>query len=120
EFRAGVLAFLESRPDHLVLDGGRLVVAHAGLREELQGRSSSRVRGFALYGDTTGEKDEHGLPIRRDWAAEYRGRALVAYGHTPAERPAWAGNAVNLDTGCVFGGMLSALRYPERETISVP
>ena len=120
ELAARLLAFLAEVPTHLVLDGGRLVVAHAGLREDLHGRASGRVQAFALYGDTTGKTDEHGLPERRNWAGEYRGRAMVAYGHTPVLEPIWQGQTVNLDTGCVFGGRLTALRYPERETVSVP
>ena len=119
ELAARVLDFLEGVPTHLVLDRGRLVVAHAGLREDLHGRVGGRVQAFALYGDTTGKTDEHGLPERRNWAAEYQGRALVAYGHTPVLEPIWQGQTVNLDTGCVFGGRLTALRYPERETVSV-
>ncbi len=68
---------------HYVLDEGKLVVAHAGMKEEMQGRGSGKVRDFALYGETTGETDELGLPVRYNWAAEYRGRAMVVYGHTP-------------------------------------
>ncbi len=120
EFHERVRLFLESLPTHLLLDGGRLVVAHAGLREDLHGRASPRVRSFALFGDTTGETDDNGLPVRLNWAGEYRGRALVVYGHTPAAEPLWQGETVNIDTGCVFGGRLSALRYPEREVVSVP
>lgn len=105
---------------HLVLDGGRLVVAHAGLKEAYHGRASGRVRAFALYGDTTGETDEYGLPVRYPWATEYRGRAVVAYGHTPTPTLEWVNNTICLDTGCVFGGALSALRHPERETVQVP
>src|SRR4029450_2307704 len=105
---------------HYVLDGGRLVVAHAGLREELQGRASSKVRDFALYGETTGETDEFGLPIRYNWAAEYRGKASVVYGHTPVPEPEWLNHTINIDTGCVFGGRLTALRWPEKELMSVP
>ncbi len=84
EFRRQVRDFAR-RPgqSHLILDGGRLVVAHAGLKEAIQGRASGRVRSFALYGDTTGETDEFGLPVRYPWASDYRGRALVVYGHTP-------------------------------------
>jgi len=119
EFHGRVHLFMESLPTHLLLDGGRLVVAHAGLREDLHGRSSPRVRSFALFGDTTGETDDNGLPVRLNWAAEYRGRALVVYGHTPAAEPLWQGETVNIDTGCVFGGRLTALRYPEREVVSV-
>ncbi len=112
--------FLEGLVSHAVLDDGRLVVAHAGLTEPLQGRASGRVREFCLYGDVSGETDAAGLPVRRDWAATYRGRAAVAYGHTPQARAEWVNNTINLDTGCVFGGALTALRWPEKELVSVP
>jgi protein phosphatase len=120
EFRRQVAEFCRGLVSHLVLDGGRLVVAHAGLKEEYHGRASGRVRNFALYGDTTGETDEYGLPVRYPWAADYRGRAMVLYGHTPVPEPEWVNNTLCLDTGCVFGGRLTALRYPEREIVSVP
>jgi len=112
--------FLDSLVSHYVLDDGRLVVAHAGMRQEMQGRGSGRVRDFALYGETTGETDEFGLPVRYNWAAEYRGPAAVVYGHTPVPEPEWLNRTVNIDTGCVFGGSLTALRYPEREFVSIP
>ncbi|MFD3684439.1 polynucleotide kinase-phosphatase [Nocardiopsis sp. NPDC058631] len=119
EFRAGVLAFCDGLVSHLVLDGGRLVVAHAGLKEEYHGRASGRVRSFALYGETTGETDEYGLPVRLPWAREYRGSAAVVYGHVPTAKAEWLNNTICLDTGCVFGGKLTALRYPERELVEV-
>ena len=112
--------FIRSLISHYVLDDGKLVVAHAGLKENLQGRASGRVRNFALYGETTGETDEYGLPVRHNWAEAYRGKALVVYGHTAIPEPEWLNNTINIDTGCVFGGRLTALRYPERELISVP
>jgi protein phosphatase len=115
-----VRTFLEGLPSHYVLDGGKLVVAHAGLKEELQGRVSGPVRSFALFGDVTGAKDELGLPVRRNWAAEYEGRAAVVYGHTPVATADWVNRTINLDTGCVFGGRLTALRWPEKELVSVP
>lgn len=120
EFRERVEAFLDSLISHYVLDGGRLVAAHAGLKAEMQGRASGQVREFALYGETTGEFDELGLPVRLDWAAEYRGAARVVYGHTPVAEPSWLNRTINIDTGCVFGGRLTALRYPELATVSVP
>src|SRR5947209_4005727 len=119
-FKARVSTFLDSLVSHYVLDDGKLVVAHAGMKEEMQGRGSSAVRSFALYGETTGETDEFGLPVRYNWAAEYRGRAMVVYGHTPVHEPDWLNRTINIDTGCVFGGRLTVLRYPERELVSVP
>jgi len=119
-FRAAVVRFLDGLVGHYVLDGGRLVVAHAGLKEAYHGRSSGRVRSFALYGDTSGETDEYGLPVRYPWARDYRGAATVVYGHTPILEPEWVNNTICLDTGAVFGGALTALRYPSREVESVP
>jgi polynucleotide kinase-phosphatase len=120
EFRARVEAFCYDLVSHLILDEGRLVVAHAGLKEQYHGRASGRVRAFALYGETTGETDEFGLPVRYPWAQDYRGAATVLYGHTPVPSVEWVNNTACLDTGCVFGGALSAMRYPEREVVSVP
>jgi polynucleotide kinase-phosphatase len=105
---------------HYVLDDGQLVVAHAGMKATLQGRASRQVREFALYGETTGETDAYGLPVRHNWAAEYRGQACVVYGHTPVPEAEWLNRTINLDTGCVFGGKLTALRYPELELVSIP
>lgn len=119
-FRARVADFIDGLVSHYVLDDGRLVVAHAGLSERLQGRASGRVRQFALYGETTGETDELGLPVRYPWANDYRGRAMVVYGHTPVPEPVWVNRTICIDTGCVFGGRLTALRYPEKELVSVP
>lgn len=119
EFLVRVQKFLEGLINHLVLDGGKLVVAHAGLRAEMQGRGSRAVHDFALYGETTGEIDEFGMPVRYNWATEYRGQAMVVYGHTPVPEPEWLNHTVNIDTGCVFGGRLTALRYPERELLAV-
>ncbi|OEV29047.1 polynucleotide kinase-phosphatase [Streptomyces nanshensis] len=119
EFRARAAAFVDSLVSHYVLDGGALVVCHAGLIEKYHGRTSGRVRAFAMYGDTTGETDEYGLPVRYPWAEEYRGRAAVVYGHTPVPSASWVNNTICLDTGCVFGGRLTALRWPERELESV-
>ncbi|MEP0847345.1 MAG: polynucleotide kinase-phosphatase [Phycisphaerae bacterium] len=120
EFRKQVAEFLDGLVSHYVFDDGSLVVAHAGMKAEMQGRGSGKVRDFALYGETTGETDEFGLPIRYNWAAEYRGRAMVVYGHTPVPEPEWLNRTINIDTGCVFGGRLTALRYPERELVSAP
>ena len=119
-FIPAALQFLDSLVSHYVLDSGKLVVAHAGMRQEMQGRGSRAVRAFALYGETTGETDEMGLPVRHIWAADYRGQAMVVYGHTPVPGAEWLNGTINIDTGCVFGGRLTALRDPERELVSVP
>jgi protein phosphatase len=112
--------WLDGLISHYVFDGGRLVVAHAGLTEDMHNRASGKVRSFAMYGDTTGEIDEFGLPVRADWAANYRGRARVVYGHTPTPEAEWVNGTICIDTGCVFGGKLTALRWPEQEIVDVP
>src|SRR5207302_6445873 len=114
EFRDTVAKFIDALISHFVLDEGKLVVAHGGMKAEYAGRE------FALYGDTTGETDEFGLPVRLNWAADYRGKAMVVYGHTPVLSAEWLNHTINIDTGCVFGERFTALRYPEKELISVP
>ncbi len=120
DFAEKAASFIDKLVSHYVLDDGKLVVAHAGLKEKLQGRASGAVREFAMYGETTGETDEFGLPVRYVWAADYRGRAMVVYGHTPVPEAEWLNRTICIDTGCVFGGKLTALRYPENEVVSVP
>jgi protein phosphatase len=107
-------------PPYLVLDGQRLVVAHAGIKEWMVGQMSRRIRDFTLYGDVTGEIDERGFPVRRDWAAEYHGPYAIIYGHTVVPEPVWINNTLNIDQGCVFGGRLTCLRWPEREIVQQP
>ena len=118
-FIEDVKEFLYSLISHYILDNGKLAVAHAGIKEEMQGRGSGAVRSFCLYGETTGEIDEFGLPVRYNWASEYRGKAKVIYGHTPVPKAEWLNKTIDIDTGCVFGGELTALRYPEEELVSI-
>lgn len=119
EFREKAAQFIDRLVSHFMFDDNKLVVAHAGMKERYAGRATSRVRDFALFGETTGETDEFGLPVRMNWAADYRGKAMVVYGHTPVPRAEWLNNTINIDTGCCYGGALTALRYPEREIVSV-
>jgi len=120
DFITEVIAFFQALPFHFVLDKGRLVVAHAGLKERMHGKQSDAVTAFCLFGETTGEIDQFGLPVRGDWAVDYKGEALVVYGHTAVKEAEWRNRTIDIDTGCVFGGKLTALRYPELELVSVP
>lgn len=119
-FRDSVRDFLASLPYYLTLNDGALIIAHAGLKKSLHNKQGEAVRAFALYGATTGKNDEYGLPVRLNWAADYNGKPVIVYGHTPVSNPQWLNNTINIDTGCVFGGRLTALRYPERELVSMP
>ena len=118
-FKNLVKNFLRGLLSHYMFDNGNLVVAHAGIREEMQGRGSAVVRAFCMYGETTGEIDEFGLPVRYNWAKEYRGKTKVVFGHTPVPNAEWLNRTIDIDTGCVFGGKLTALRYPEEQLVSI-
>ena len=119
DFKADCCQFIASLPSHLVLDGGGLVAVHAGLKEGMHLRDTGAVRAYAIYGEVTGDVDQYGLPVRYNWAKDYRGKARVVYGHTPVAEPEWQNGAICIDTGCVYGGKLSALRYPELELVAV-
>ncbi|MFB6465358.1 bis(5'-nucleosyl)-tetraphosphatase PrpE [Cytobacillus sp. Hz8] len=110
----------ETAPLYLILDQGKLVIAHAGIREDYIGKNHAKVKTFVLYGDITGETHEDGSPVRRDWAKNYQGKPYIVYGHTPVKNPRIINKTYNIDTGAVFGGKLTALKYPELEILSVP
>lgn len=118
--RKKFIELYESAPLYLVLDDGKLIIAHAGIKQEYIGRSDSKVKTMVLYGDITGEKHPDGSPVRLDWAKNYHGDVCIVYGHTPVKEPRIINNTYNIDTGAVFGGKLTALRYPEMEVVSVP
>lgn len=120
EFIEEVKQFLTGLVSHYVFDEGKLVAAHAGLKEKFHGRESKKIRDLAMFGETTGKTDELGLPIRLDWSKHYKGRAFVVYGHTPQREAKIVNNTINIDTGCIFGGKLTAIRYPEKEIVAVP
>ncbi|RWR05550.1 bis(5'-nucleosyl)-tetraphosphatase PrpE [Siminovitchia fortis] len=110
----------EGSPLYQILDEGKLIIAHAGIKEDYIGKVNKSVKTFVLYGDITGEFLPDGRPVRRDWAKKYQGWPFIVYGHTPVSVPRTVGRTINIDTGCVFGGKLTAFRYPEKETVSVP
>jgi protein phosphatase len=118
--RQKFIELYESAPLYLVLDDRKLIIAHAGIKQEYIGRSDSKVKTMVLYGDITGEKHPDGSPVRLDWAKNYHGDVCIVYGHTPVKEPRIINNTYNIDTGAVFGGKLTALRYPEMEVVSVP
>ncbi|AZU61279.1 bis(5'-nucleosyl)-tetraphosphatase PrpE [Neobacillus mesonae] len=118
--RKKFIQLYENAPLYAVLDDRKLIIAHAGIKKDLIGKQHAKVKTFVLYGDITGEKHPDGSPVRRDWAKNYDGPACIVYGHTPVKEPRIINNTYNIDTGSVFGGKLTALRYPEMELISVP
>jgi protein phosphatase len=118
-FREQLRNFISDAPPYLWLDGGRLVVAHAGIKRGMIGKIDDRIQAMCLYGDVTGERNPDGTPVRLDWAQHYNGSAAIVYGHSPVPGPHWVNETINIDQGCVFGGCLTALRWPEREIVQV-
>ena len=120
-FRGELMDFLHKLPWALRLDDGHCIVAHAAWHAELhEGPSTEHLRSYTLYGPTTGGRTPEGFPERIDWAPHYQGPELVVFGHQVYEVPYVHEHAIGIDTGCVFGGALSALRYPSLEIVSVP
>ena len=118
-FKDEIRALMADTPVYRILDEGRLIVAHAGIEEKMIGHEDDpEVQRFILYGDAIGKSPE-GKTIRRDWAADYHGSAFIVYGHTPQDRAEIRHNTVNVDTGAVQGGRLTALRWPEQTLVSV-
>jgi protein phosphatase len=117
--RENFISLYEKSPLYHQLDQGNLIIAHAGIRQDYIGKSDKKVKTFVLYGDITGNANPDGTPERRDWAKQYKGSAWIVYGHTPVQSPRIIHNTINIDTGAVFGGQLTAFRYPEKTTVSI-
>ncbi|RFU63063.1 bis(5'-nucleosyl)-tetraphosphatase PrpE [Bacillus sp. V59.32b] len=120
KIRKKFLDLYEQSPLYQMADDGKLIIAHAGIRADYIGKNNNKIQTFVLYGDITGAKHPDGTPVRLDWAGEYTGDAWIVYGHTPVKEARRVNHTYNIDTGCVFGGKLTALRYPEMELIDVP
>lgn len=120
KIRNQFITLVKEAPLYLVLDNGKLIVAHAGIKRKWVGKNNKKIKTFVLYGDITGEKEKDGRPVRKDWAKTEKGDAWIVYGHTPTLSPRIINHTINIDTGCVFGGKLTAFRYRELSTVSVP
>ncbi len=117
--------FFSRLPGYLLLDGGRLVVTHGAIFDNMIGRWDRTVASFCLYGEVDGVTVQ-GKPVRRDWGAARASRVssldsapYIVYGHNVVNSARWVNRTLDLDTGCVYGGALTALRYPELEICSV-
>jgi protein phosphatase len=110
----------ENSPLYQTFQEEKLIIAHAGIREDYIGKENSKVKTFVLYGDITGQQNPDGSPVRRDWAKNYHGEYIIVFGHTPMKEPRIINKTYNIDTGAVFGGKLTALQYPEMNIVSVP
>jgi diadenosine tetraphosphatase ApaH/serine/threonine PP2A family protein phosphatase len=120
EFRVEVTRFIAQLPTYVWLDGGALAVAHAGIRSDMIGKLTKEIAHFCVYGDTDGKTDANGLALRYNWAArDTSAKTFVGYGHIPVDTPTFVNQSVCIDTGCCFGGALTALRWPERTSLSV-
>ncbi|HTN53109.1 MAG TPA: metallophosphoesterase [Anaeromyxobacter sp.] len=124
------LGWIAGLPRVLPLGGGWLAV-HGGL---LPGRPLAaqppdwliRLR----YLDAGGKpvhrvRGEAGEPGVRRWAEAWTGPGSVVYGHHARPEVTWDAPAtgvrcVGIDTGCVYGGRLTALLLPEAELVQVP
>lgn len=123
EFREKSRRLLFSAPSHMLLKrNGKVeaIAVHAGIRDDYIGRMSPAVQNFCRYGDVAGIGAD-GRPIRKDWTGERKtDHPLIVWGHDPRPQPERKNGTINIDQGCVFGGQLTAYRFPEDECVSVP
>nr|WP_263326332.1 polynucleotide kinase-phosphatase [Neobacillus sp. Marseille-Q6967] len=111
---------LESKSHYIIQKNGVnvAVAVHAGIRDHYIGKESQRISDFCRYGDTNG-LDENGKPIRKDWTLGHKSSELILWGHDPKPQPLLVNNTLNIDQGVVFGGSLTAYRYPEKQLVSI-
>lgn len=112
--------YLENTPLYLRFPEENLLVVHAGIDpalplEEQEPSVLLNVRGVTSSGATTTRAQE-GLP----WASRYRGEELIVFGHDAIRGLQLREHSIGLDSGCVYGGELSALEVRPRKLYSVP
>ncbi|MFY3791119.1 polynucleotide kinase-phosphatase [Ureibacillus sp. MALMAid1270] len=108
-------------PSHYVITKNgipTLVCTHAGMKDEFIGKQSFDISDFCRYGDNEG-LDDTGRPIRKDWTIHHKTNTLIVWGHDPKPKPLVINNTINIDQGVVFGGELTAFRYPEKEFVAI-
>ncbi|WP_214842457.1 polynucleotide kinase-phosphatase [Exiguobacterium sp. s150] len=119
--KSSMKRLLKHAPSHYVLtkqDIPTAVCVHAGIRDEFIGKTSRDISDFCRYGDNEGF-DEAGKPIRKDWTVQHKSKTLIIWGHDPRPRPLRLNHTINIDQGVVFGGRLTAFRYPEQTIVQV-
>lgn len=95
----------------LTVEAEEFLVVHAGFdpRRPLARQSDVALTNLRRLKDT-----------EEPWYERYEDERLVVFGHWARPEPVVRRNAVGLDTGCVYGGALTALILPERRLVSVP
>jgi len=112
--RARYAAYLKSL--RYTIDLGSHLVVHAGVRPgvRLDRQMAADMTQIRTMG--TNPASRKGVP----WYKVYRGKKIVLFGHWPAAAPRVAPRAIGLDTGCVYGGRLTAFIIEAAEFVSVP
>lgn len=107
--RAGeVLDWFADKP--LVIDEGGWMAVHAGI----DARLPLAAQPVSTLVDVRCLDDGH-----TPWYEHYRDPRLIVYGHWAKPEPVVRTNSIGLDTGCVYGGFLTALILPERRLVQV-
>jgi hypothetical protein len=95
---------LEEVPTKIELDGGEAVAVHA-----FNGKAKLRMYGLRGGPDNS----------RIEWWRDYEGPEFVVFGHYWMDDPTVHEHYCCVDTSCVTGNTLAALRWPEREVVQV-
>jgi predicted phosphodiesterase len=117
--RAEDWRWLRKRPLYIELPKLKTIVVHAGLvpgvpLDEQRESDLMNLRSITRRGRTS-KRASAGKP----WAQLWAGPALVVFGHDAMRGLQRWPHAIGLDTGCVYGGALSALVLPEMKIVSV-
>ncbi|WP_029522089.1 metallophosphoesterase [Persephonella sp. KM09-Lau-8] len=110
ELKEKYIRYYESLPLYLIINGS-VVVAHAGIKDEMIGKVNRKIKDFVIFGETTGRYTEKGFPERLDWTKNRKVdkySPIIVYGHVVFEKPYINNKAYGIDTGCVLGNMLTA------------
>ncbi len=110
QYRKKIIEYYSSAPLYVIVNK-ETVIAHAGIKDDMIGKTGKKVKSFVLYGQTTGRYTPEGFPERLDWTKERKLKAnspKIVYGHVVFQKPYINNKCYGIDTGCVFGNKLTA------------
>lgn len=113
--------YLKSLPLTISLPEWNVVIVHGGFLPNIPWREQgsqiiTRIQVIAPDGQPAKRSE---APEGRPWADLWNGPELVFYGHTPRPLPVIRAKSIGLDTGCAYGGQLTACILPGRDLIQV-
>jgi predicted phosphodiesterase len=121
--RGDLLQYITSWPLVLDFPAAGVAAVHGGFLPQMQvnAKEVEQARDEIIELRWIRKKNGEWKPVPKEkkkkddvlWSEKWKGNRFVVYGHTPVREPKFDAHAVGLDTGCVYGGALTAAIFAD-------